>query len=55
MPKLEPPVSISSKQSKPQAAATRLLERDERFLHRVESARKSIRAGRGRRLEDVET
>ena len=30
------------------------LERDPRFLRRVEAARKSLRAGRGTRLEDVE-
>lgn len=30
------------------------LERDPRFLRRVETARKSLRAGRGTRLEDVE-
>ena len=29
------------------------LENDERFLRRIEGARKSIRAGRGSRLEDV--
>jgi prevent-host-death family protein len=29
------------------------LEHDERFLRRIESARKSLRAGRGVRLEDV--
>ena len=31
------------------------LENDPRFLQRVESARKSLRAGRGVKLEDVET
>jgi prevent-host-death family protein len=31
------------------------LENDPRFLHRIEQARKSLRAGRGVRLEDVET
>ena len=31
------------------------LEPDLRFLRRVEQARKSLRAGRGIRLEDVET
>jgi prevent-host-death family protein len=30
------------------------LQHDERFLKRIERARKSIRAGRGRRLEDIE-
>ena len=29
------------------------LERDPRFLQRIEQARKSLRAGRGTRLEDV--
>jgi prevent-host-death family protein len=29
------------------------LEHDERFLRRIEAARKSLRAGRGIRLEDV--
>jgi prevent-host-death family protein len=29
------------------------LENDPRFLRRVENARKSLRAGRGMRLEDV--
>jgi prevent-host-death family protein len=29
------------------------LENDQRFLKRIESARKSLRAGRGVRLEDV--
>ncbi|MBI4703847.1 MAG: type II toxin-antitoxin system Phd/YefM family antitoxin [Deltaproteobacteria bacterium] len=31
------------------------LENDPRFLRRVEVARQSLRAGRGVRLEDVET
>jgi hypothetical protein len=31
------------------------LERDPRFLRRVEGARNSLRAGRGIRLEDVES
>lgn len=31
------------------------LEHDPRFLRRVEQARNSLRAGRGVRLEDVET
>lgn len=31
------------------------LENDPRFLRRIEQARSSLRAGRGRRLEDVET
>ena len=31
------------------------LENDERFLKRIERARKSIRAGRGIRLEDVKS
>ncbi|HEX9470306.1 MAG TPA: type II toxin-antitoxin system prevent-host-death family antitoxin [Bradyrhizobium sp.] len=31
------------------------LENDPRFLRRVEQARNSLRAGRGLRLEDVET
>jgi prevent-host-death family protein len=31
------------------------LEHDERFLRRIEQARHSLRAGRGVRLEDVET
>jgi prevent-host-death family protein len=31
------------------------LERDPRFLRRIEEARKSLRAGRGVRLEDIET
>ncbi|PZR88704.1 MAG: prevent-host-death protein [Hyphomicrobiales bacterium] len=31
------------------------LERDPRFLRRIEQARSSLRAGRGIRLEDVET
>ena len=30
------------------------LQKDPRFLARVESARKNLRAGRGKRLEDVE-
>jgi prevent-host-death family protein len=30
------------------------LENDPRFLHRIEQARESLRAGRGVRLEDVE-
>lgn len=32
-----------------------LLENDPRFVQRVESARNNLRAGRGVRLEDVET
>jgi prevent-host-death family protein len=31
------------------------LENDPRFLRRIEHARKSLRAGRGVRLEDLET
>jgi prevent-host-death family protein len=31
------------------------LENDPRFLRRIEQARKSLQAGRGLRLEDVET
>lgn len=31
------------------------LQHDERFLRRIESARKSLRAGRGTRLEDVKS
>lgn len=31
------------------------LENDPRFLHRIEQARASLRAGRGIRLEDIET
>ncbi len=31
------------------------LENDPRFLHRIEQARASLQAGRGVRLEDVET
>jgi hypothetical protein len=31
------------------------LENDPRFLHRIEQARRSLRAGRGVRLEDLET
>jgi prevent-host-death family protein len=31
------------------------LEHDERFLQRIEAARKSLRAGRGMRLEDVKS
>jgi prevent-host-death family protein len=31
------------------------LETDPRFLHRVQSARASIRAGRGVRLEDLDS
>ena len=31
------------------------LENDPRFLRRIEQARDSLRAGRGRRLEDLET
>jgi prevent-host-death family protein len=31
------------------------LENDPRFLHRIEQARKNVRAGRGVRLDDVET
>jgi hypothetical protein len=31
------------------------LENDPRFLRRVENARKSLRAGRGIRLEDVKS
>jgi prevent-host-death family protein len=30
------------------------LEHDPRFLHRIEQSRRSLRAGRGVRLEDVE-
>ena len=30
------------------------LERDPRFLRRIEAARKSLKAGRGIRLEDVD-
>jgi prevent-host-death family protein len=30
------------------------LENDPRFLRRIESARKSVRAGKGVRLEDIE-
>jgi hypothetical protein len=30
------------------------LQNDQRFLDRVESARKNLRRGRGTRLEDVE-
>jgi prevent-host-death family protein len=30
------------------------LENDPRFLHRIDAARKSLRAGRGVRLRDVE-
>ena len=30
------------------------LQKDPRFLERVESARRSLRRGRGKRLEDVE-
>jgi prevent-host-death family protein len=31
------------------------LEHDPRFLHRIEQARRSLRAGRGVTLEDLET
>jgi len=31
------------------------LENDARFLHRIEQARNSLRAGRGVRLEDLDT
>jgi prevent-host-death family protein len=31
------------------------LQNDERFLKRIESARKSLRTGRGTRLEDVDS
>jgi prevent-host-death family protein len=31
------------------------LENDPRFLHRIERARNSLRAGRGVRLEDIES
>ena len=31
------------------------LEHDPRFLHRIEQARNSLRAGRGVRLEELET
>jgi hypothetical protein len=31
------------------------LENDPRFLRRIEQARASLRAGRGVRLEDIET
>jgi prevent-host-death family protein len=31
------------------------LERDPRFLNRIEQARSSLRAGRGTRLEDLDT
>jgi prevent-host-death family protein len=31
------------------------LENDPRFLRRIERARKSLQAGRGTRLEDIET
>jgi prevent-host-death family protein len=31
------------------------LEHDARFLRRIEQARKSLRAGRGVKLEDIET
>ena len=30
------------------------LERDPRFLHRIEAARKSLKAGRGIKFEDVD-
>ncbi len=30
------------------------LENDSRFLHRIKSARQSLRLGRGKRLEDIE-
>ncbi|MEW6324089.1 MAG: hypothetical protein AB1515_01745 [Nitrospirota bacterium] len=32
----------------------RRLEHDERFLRRIEAARKSLRAGRGIKLEELE-
>ena len=31
------------------------LEHDPRFLERIEAARQSIKSGRGRRIEDIET
>jgi hypothetical protein len=31
------------------------LENDPRFLHRIEQARADLRAGRGVRLEDIDT
>ena len=54
MPKIVSAISISSEGLKANAAAMRALERDERFLRRIEDARKSLRAGHGTRLEDIE-
>jgi hypothetical protein len=55
MQKNKPSVSVASDGLKANAAAMRALERDERFLRRIEGARKSLRAGRGTRLEDVKS
>ena len=41
--------------SLPEAKEDLRLENDPRFLRRVENARKSLRAGRGIRLEDVKS
>jgi hypothetical protein len=54
MQKNKPSVSVASERIEANAAAMRALERDERFLRRIEGARKSLRAGRGTRLEDIE-
>jgi hypothetical protein len=39
--------------SETEAAFERRLLSDPRFLRRIDSARKSLRAGRGTRLEDI--
>jgi hypothetical protein len=41
--------------SLPEAKEDLRLENDPRFLRRVESARKALRAGRGIRLEDAKS
>jgi hypothetical protein len=53
MPKIKSPISAPSP-SKEEWFEYRL-QRDERFLRRIDSARKSLRAGRGTRLEDIKS
>ena len=43
------------KDSLPETKGRLRLENDQRFLRRVENARKSLRAGRGIRLEDMKS
>jgi len=37
------------------ASSSERLEHDPRFLRRIEQARKNLRAGRGVKLEDIES